>query len=160
MSHHSAFIDNNCLYCYGGLLGVHGSSTNEDIYKLDLDSQKWNRIPSDEKGCPPRDDNGYAFDAQTHKLYIFGGYINGDKSNDLWEYNITKNSWTCLHEGDYKLFFEKQNPKKIPAPRIGPKLILLDSDTLLMHNGHDNENEKLGDLWKFDLKTNQWSEIQ
>ena len=59
-----------------------------------------------------------------------------------------------MHEGDYKLFFEKQNPKKIPAPRIGPKLILLDSDTLLMHNGHDNENEKLGDLWKFDLKTN------
>ena len=160
MSHHSAFIDEETLYCYGGLLGVHGSSTNTDIYKLDLNSQRWQRIPQDDSGCPARDDNGYVFDNQSHKLYVFGGYINGDKANDLWEFELNKNKWTCLHEGDYKLFFEKQDPNKIPAPRIGSKLLLLDSNTLLMHNGHDNENEKLADLWKFDLNTKQWSQIE
>jgi hypothetical protein len=26
-------------------------------------------------------------------MYIFGGYVNGDKSNDLWQYDIEANAW-------------------------------------------------------------------
>ena len=40
-------------------------------------------------------------------MYVFGGYVNGDKSNDLWKYNMIENSWTCLHKGDYKEYPEK-----------------------------------------------------
>jgi len=31
---------------------------------------------------------------------------------------------------------------------------------LLVHNGHDNDNEKLNDLWKFDESTGKWSEVE
>lgn len=38
-------------------------------------------------------------------------------------------------------------------------MIMIDSDTIFVHGGHDCENEKLNDIWMFDLKTNTWSEI-
>lgn len=107
MSHHSAFVNDETLYCYGGLLGVHGSTSNNDIYKLDLNTCRWQKIPGDENGCPPRDDNGYVFCSKKQKLYVFGGYVNGDKTNDMWELDMHSHKWTCLNEGDYKLDFEK-----------------------------------------------------
>ena len=40
-------------------------------------------------------------------MFIFGGYVIGDKSNDLWKYDLTNEKWTCLHAGDYKEWPEK-----------------------------------------------------
>lgn len=93
-------------------------------------------------------------------MYIFGGYVNGDKSNDLWKYDVTLERWTCLEAGDFKLEPHKQNHKKYPPPRIGARMVCIDEKTLYVHNGHDNDNEKLHDIWKFDLTSNAWSEIQ
>ena len=39
-------------------------------------------------------------------------------------------------------------------------MILIDSKSLLVHNGHDNENEKICDLWKFDLTSNSWTLLE
>jgi len=49
--------------------------------------------------------------------------------------------------------------RKFPAPRIGCRMVKVDSKTLFLHNGHDNDNEKLGDLWSFDLVTNTWRQV-
>ena len=43
MSHHSAFIHNGKMYCYGGLIGSQGSSTNGDFYILDLKTLAWSK---------------------------------------------------------------------------------------------------------------------
>lgn len=37
---------------------------------------------------------------------------------------------------------------------------MIDHNTLLIQNGHDNENEKLSDMWKFDLRSNTWSQVR
>jgi hypothetical protein len=39
-------------------------------------------------------------------MYVFGGYVNGDKSNDLWSYDLKNEKWMCLEEGDYKLDYK------------------------------------------------------
>ena len=36
---------------------------------------------------------------------------------------------------------------------------MLSKDKLLIHNGHDNDNEKLTDMWTFDLSNNSWTQI-
>lgn len=36
-------------------------------------------------------------------MYVFGGYVNGGKSNDLWSYEINSGQWACLDEGDYHI---------------------------------------------------------
>ena len=41
MSHHSTFIFENKIYCYGGLIGSQGSKSNGDFWILDLDTNKW-----------------------------------------------------------------------------------------------------------------------
>ena len=38
--------------------------------------------------CEARDDHSAAFDEQNGVFYIFGGYVNGDKSNDLWKFDL------------------------------------------------------------------------
>ena len=37
-------------------------------------------------GCPPRDDHASVFDENTATMYVFAGYVDGDKSNDIWSY--------------------------------------------------------------------------
>jgi hypothetical protein len=80
--------------------------------------------------------------------------VNGDKSNDMWQYDLGKEEWKLLHPGDYKLDEAKQNKKKIPCPRIGAKMVQIDASTIYIHNGHDNDNEKIGDMWKYDITSN------
>ena len=113
-------------------------------------------VNSSQLQCPERDDFACVYDKSKDCVYIFGGYINGDKSNDLWRFNFLSNKWSLLHPGDYKELH--QNPKKIPAPRIGARMIKVGVD-ILVHNGHDNDNEKLTDLWKFDEDSSTWTEI-
>ena len=90
-------------------------------------------------------------------MYVFGGYVTGDKANDLWSYSLTEGTWTCLNKGDYRQ--NHQDPNKIPAPRVGAKMVQLNSTTLLLHNGHDNDNEKIEDTWQFDLNTKEWTMV-
>ena len=48
--------------------------------------------------------------------------------------------------------------KKRPSQRIGSRLVYFrKSESLYVHGGMDNKNEPLNDLWKFDIKTNNWS---
>lgn len=39
-------------------------------------------------------------------------------------------------------------------------MVQIDEKTVYIHNGHDNDNEKISDMWKFDLETNQWTQIE
>jgi hypothetical protein len=115
MSHHSAFVHENKLYCYGGLIGSQGSQSNGDFWILDLNKNIWSKMViqqpvkkgESQKCCEARDDHASVFDEKTQILYVFGGYVNGDKSNDMWCYNLLSEEWKCLHPGDYKLDVSK-----------------------------------------------------
>jgi hypothetical protein len=161
MSHHSAFIHDDKLFCYGGLIGSQGSKSNGDFWILDLKTNMWkNQVITTKakKGdvtqnpsCEARDDHASHFDPTSKILYVFGGYVNGDKSNDMWSFNLTTEVWKCLHSGDYK---KVTNNNKIPCPRVGARMVQIDETTIYIHNGHDDDNEKISDMWKFDLETN------
>ena len=110
--------------------------------------------------CPARDAHASCFDADNRTFYVFGGYVNGDKSNDLWKYDIVLEKWKCLHKGDYRLDPSKQNPKEVPTSRVGARMIMVDERTLMVHNGHDASNEKLQDIWTFDIASAKWSEVK
>lgn len=85
--------------------------------------------------------------------------MNGDKSNDLWELNLETFSWTCIDKGTYLQPPSKNPSCSSPPPRIGAKLLFVDN-CLILHNGHDAENEKLADLWKFDLRLSKWTQLE
>ena len=86
-------------------------------------------------------------------MFIFGGYVRGGKSNDLWRYDFEANQWNELEKGDYLIIDPKELAKEVgkrPAPRIGAAIIQ-HKNSLYLFGGHDENNEKLGDLWEFSL---------
>lgn len=152
ISHNTAFVNDGKIYSFGGI----ASTSDSNFFVLDIASLKWNILQSQKPYCEPRDDHGSYFCEETKSLYVFGGYVDGDKANDLWKFDIAAQKWTCLNAGDYKAV--NQNPKKVPAPRIGCRMFKVGS-SIYVHNGHDNDNEKLADLWAFDETTETWNQI-
>lgn len=35
-----------------------------------------------------------------NSLYVFGGYVEGSKANDLWKFDLDAKTWTQLEEGE------------------------------------------------------------
>lgn len=68
---------------------------------------KSSQISENSKICPARDAHASCYDETSRTFYAFGGYVNGDKSNDLWKYDIVLEKWKCLHKGDYLLDITK-----------------------------------------------------
>jgi len=65
---------------------------------LDLSSMEWESVDS---GQQCRDDFAYLFDEAMEILYVFGGFLDGYKSNDLWSYSVRENKWSQLEVGSY-----------------------------------------------------------
>jgi hypothetical protein len=65
---------------------------------LDLTTMEWNSIDSGQKS---RDDFAYIFDDQNEDLYVFGGFLEGYKSSDLWKFSVSDSKWYCLEIGAY-----------------------------------------------------------
>jgi hypothetical protein len=72
-------------------------------------------------------------------MYIFGGYVKGGKSNDLWRFHFETSTWTELDAGDYLITDAKYHQKHLgekPVPRIGATIIYHDKAVYLL-GGHD-----------------------
>lgn len=104
-------------------------------------------------------------------FYIFGGYpITGDLNtyaNDLWRFNQTSKEWTWLSGNDtYNVpgVYGTQgefHPSNSPGSRTESAMVCTESAIFLYGGrGFDDTSAKaLGDLWKFDLDSNQWAWI-
>lgn len=91
-------------------------------------------------------------------MILFGGSDNnGNYLNDLWEYNISSNSWVQL------------NPSgALPSVRSRHSAIYTDSNTMIVFGGYYSFNNfsayiyienSYNDLWKYDISTNFWIEL-
>lgn len=81
-------------------------------------------------------------------MVIFGGYYKSQRSNRVFDYNFASSQWRELVK------------KSIAAPteRCNHTAVCY-KDSLFVFGGINNENEKLGDFWRFDLKTHQWEDL-
>ena len=110
ISHHTSFIRDNKFYIWGGIV----SEASSDFKVYDIISNEWKTVrttPDPKKSnmsleekpcCEIRDDHACFYDKDRDCMYIFGGYVNGDKANDLWKYDFLGSKWVLLHPGDYK----------------------------------------------------------
>ena len=79
-----------------------------DLWKYDLDSNKWIWISGDDTSNQVRNINnigsrfGHTMVLMNNYLYIFGGFLlyKGDAIpvSDLWRYDIKLNNWTLLSQ--------------------------------------------------------------
>jgi N-acetylneuraminic acid mutarotase len=85
-------------------------------------------------------------------LYVFGGRVQGSGRvyvNDLWKYDPIQQTWEELIAAD---------PSHMPCKRHNHSCVV-EADAIYVFGGQTRSNAYLGDLWRFDLNTRQWSEL-
>ena len=124
-SHLQGFVSDKRFYFYGGLQGV---DSNSEMYTIDLEELEWQtvEVENPEKRPKGRDDYAGCFEPEGGDFFLFGGYADGTKSNDLWKFNVANKEWECLEEGT--------SSESRPTPRIGASLTFL-SNKLYVFGG-------------------------
>jgi N-acetylneuraminic acid mutarotase len=156
---HAACLDakSRKIYVFGGEKnGKGGFEFQGDMMVLDLGAKKpaWVKFSS---GSAPqkRAYTPFAINHKERKAYIFGGFLDGGRmTNDLWCFSMKDGRWEKIHDA---------NVKGAPPGRDAHGLTV-DEDTgaLYLFGGLKGISpmEAYCDLWKFDPKTKQWSELK
>lgn len=76
-------------------------------------------------------------------MYIFGGFVKGTRTNSVYAYNYASKIWTNLIN---------DNAREGPSQRAASSIVIY-NNALYVFGGHDEDNEKVSDLWKFDIGT-------
>lgn len=138
-----------------------GSNKQEQassFYSLDLKTYRWELVRAkgnhslDSKHVPESRDEHTAI-LNNDEMVIFGGFVNGERTNEIFKYSIRDNKWTKI---------ERQSDD-VPCPRAGHSAVLryLDNDkrSMVIFGGKDEDNEKLKDVWEFNFETETWQEL-
>jgi len=154
ISHHTSVVHLDTMYLFGG---SHIDQENLKMYTLDLNNLMWKVVKpkakdGDESNLPvTRDEHSCVLHHDS--MVIFGGFIFGERTNDIFKYHFESNTWE-------KMVSESQ---KCPIPRVGHSAVVFydeaEGDKMFIFGGKDDENNKLCDLWSFNFKTKEWEEV-
>lgn len=130
------------LYMFGG------SSENKeyfnDMWKFSTITNTWEKVET--TGTLPGARSQFGYISAGYRIFIYGG-IGSEYFSDLFEYNSFANNWKSLDE----------NIEVKPVGRSGACIAYLD-DNIYIYGGTKN-SVIFTDLWVFNLKTVQYSEL-
>lgn len=78
---------------------------------------------------------------------MFGGYINGNPTNQLWRFNLQNHKW------------EEIQGKIVPPARVGHSAVV-SNDHMYVFGGTPGDGSKLNDLWQFNFESSQWNVLK
>ena len=153
LAHHRACIINQCMYLFGGI--DNHSANNPHFYSLDMNSFKWTKIEASGDAPAPRDDHSICVDGS--KMFVFGGFVAGARTNDLHMFDLDANTWTRLY--DHRDWDEIEPPSDFPVPRSG-QAVGAKNGAVVVFGGRNNFNDMLGDTWEFTVASKTWKRIE
>lgn len=95
-----------------------------------------------------RDGHSCCFSQEFQQMYIFGGFIAGERTNQLIVYNFREQMWSRV---------KPQGAK--PSARNDHSSCIY-NNCMYIFGGRNNDNKKLNDLWKYDILKQVWTEIE
>ena len=81
------------------------------------------------------------------KMYLFGGFSHGIKTNSVYCFNFMNNEWTLIWSPE--VFMNG------PSPRSGHSAIIWEGK-MVIFGGIDDTLQRLNDTWIFSLETFEW----
>lgn len=105
--------------------------------------------------CPPAL-SYHSMSAYNEHIYLFGGcFAQCGRSNELWDYDITAQTWSCISSTAE----DKLSPSgmHMPCSRGGPSMTA-HNGVLYIGFGYDGKQE-LQDVWMWDISSKQWQEL-
>lgn len=97
-----------------------------------------------------RDEHTGVVDQETTQMIIFGGFQQGNRTNQTSIYNFTTNQWENI---------EIAPGQPIPCPRSGHSASIHNGN-MYIFGGKNDDAEKLNDLWVYNLAEKRWVEIE
>lgn len=127
------------MYLFGG---SNLETENKKFYTMDMNTFKWEvvkvrggetAVSRDEHTCVVYENEG--------SMIVFGGFLNGQRTNEIIKYFFQENRWVKVN-----VPLATTQPK----PRSGHSAVI-NSGAMWIFGGRDEDNNKLNDLWRFDI---------
>eukprot|EP00850_Spirogloea_muscicola_P020424 SM000216S06550 [mRNA] locus=s216:65038:66517:+ [translate_table: standard] len=115
-----------------------------ETYAFDTATGTWQLLASGVSAPPARSYHSLAAGGDGKRVYTFGGCGASGRLNDLWVYDVDAGSWRQLPSSSSCV------------PRGGPGLVVLHDQVYVIFGFNGAE---LGDMHRFDLKTETWEEV-
>ena len=155
LAYHSGLVAGDYMYLYGGSSAVH---ENRSLFRLNLIKMEWEKVTErfTTKGgkFPIREGHAACMtnDRRNPLMYIFGGFnaSMSERTNDLHIFSINEQIW------QYKV---QTSSTSLPSARDGHTGCIY-KNHMFIFGGRDQDNTKLNDVWKLNLETLEWKEIQ
>jgi N-acetylneuraminic acid mutarotase len=157
VAHHTSIVNGDNMFLIGG---SNTKSENKGFFKLSMRDMSWelveqlqnSRVVSSsykDKGSKvlTRDGHSSCFSQEFKQMYIFGGFIAGERTNQLIVYSFKGPAWARV---------KTTGPS--PSARNGHSACLYNG-FMYIFGGRNNDNKKLNDLWKYDILKQEWTEI-
>ena len=81
-------------------------------------------------------------------MYVFGGFVNGDRSNEVYKFNFKSAEWSHVDGGAHK-----------PEERAGHSAVVVELEGvsfMYIFGGKNNNDQMLNDMWRLNLSNEQW----
>lgn len=147
ISHTAIYANSNKMIMFAGTSIINGNTYFlNDIWEFNTSNAYWTQLaPSNP--LPPYRCRHTAIYTDSNTMIIFGGYDLNYIWNDLWEYNISANSWTQLNLSS-----------PLPSKRYSHSAIYTNSNTMLVFGGTDGA-QVFNDLWEYKISANSWTQL-
>ena len=122
------------------------------MYRLDLQSFNWDLVGTKggEINTPPGSIDEHTANLDGNQIVIFGGFEDGTRVNHVHTFDVETLTWQKIETADALA--------RTPKPRAGHSGVI-QNGSLYVFGGKDDDNNKLEDLWKFDLSSRTWTQL-
>ena len=128
------------IILFGGQPFYTGPGSSQ-TWAYDYNSNTWTNMDPATKPSP-RSDHAMAYDAESDRVIIFGGWDAGQKS-DTWAYDFNSNAWTNM------------NPAASPPKGSAQNMAYdAESDRIILFGGWTKN-----DTWTYDFNANTWTNM-
>jgi N-acetylneuraminic acid mutarotase len=131
------------LIIFGGYSG--DWTWRDDTWAYDYDTDTWEeRAPADHP--IGRGYTGQAYDAESDRVILFGGWSGYYHFLDTWACEYDTNTWAQM------------SPPDSPAARAYPSLVYDSKSDRVILFGGDNITTSFDDTWAYDYNNNTWQQ--
>ena len=91
-------------------------------------------------------------------LYVFGGYLNGLKSNIFFKMDLNEKTMQILTPNTPENHRQARN---VPCQRTSSRIVYSQTkNSIYLFGGLNMNNDTLSDMWRFDLEESRWYKIK
>ena len=138
--HALAFV-NGDVVVYGG---TNRKSIFGDTFRFASDASGWTEICD---GVSPAGRFGHSAISWENRMVVFGGWDGSKLLNEIWQFELPANRWKQVRVAG-----------KACSPRYRHSACGREG-TMYVFGGVDSDQNRLNDLWAYNLNLNQWTEI-